>query len=137
MRQARCEITRPQCKLLKESVSILVADEVLSIQRKKRVDQELRNASHTPQRIVNIARLPESAAELQAELGAPQAVLDNPVSQAFGVLRHRLLEPNDFAIRVMEWNTDKRLSEVDDTAEAVRRLLVVVVVPYPLPALLR
>ena len=36
----------------------------------------------------------------------------------------------------MERYTDKRLAEVNHASEAVRRLLIVVVMPYPLPSFL-
>src|SRR5216684_221321 len=132
MRQARREVARSQCKLLKEPSRVFVTDEVLFVQSEKRVDQKLRNASHTACSVVNIGRVSEGAGEPQAELCTPQAFLDNPAFQRCRVLGHRFLEPGDFTFRVMKRNTDERLAEVPNTSEAVRRLLIVVVAPYPL-----
>jgi hypothetical protein len=72
------------------------------------VDQRLRNASHTARSVVNIGEVSEGAAKLQTELGAPQAVLDNPVFQRSRVFGYRILQPGDFAVRV----TFRRASEI-------------------------
>jgi hypothetical protein len=116
----------------KKASRVFVTNEVLFIQGEERVDQELRNASHTASGVINIGRLFESAGEPQAELGTPQAFLDNPVFQSRRVLGHRLFQTSDFAVRVMKRDTHKRLAEVHNTSEAVRGLLIVVVAPYPL-----
>jgi hypothetical protein len=100
------------------------------------VHQELRHAIHTAHSVVNISRISKSAAEPQTELSIPQAVLDNLVAQRFRVLGHTLLQSNDFAFWVMEWNTDKCLAELYHAAQAVWGLLIVVVVPYPSPSFL-
>src|SRR5689334_12021235 len=110
MRQARREVARSQCELLKEPSRVFVAYEVFFVQSEKRVDQKLRNASHTACSIVVIGRVSEGAAEPQAELGAPQAFLHNPVFQRCRVLADRFLQPSDFAVRVTKRNTDERLA---------------------------
>ena len=56
MRQARREVARSQCKLLKELSRVFVADEVLFIRSEKRVDQKLRNASHFGRRTAVVGR---------------------------------------------------------------------------------
>ena len=55
--QARNEVARLYRKLPKNPVRVPVTDEVQPIQREQRVDQQLGNAGHTPQRIVNIGRI--------------------------------------------------------------------------------
>src|SRR5262249_15675054 len=73
-----------------------------------------------------------STGEPKAELGTPQAFLDNPVFQSRRVSGHRSFQPSDFAVRVMKRNTHKRLAEVHNTSEPVRGFLIVVMAPYPL-----
>jgi hypothetical protein len=136
MREARREVARSQCKLLKQPPRVFVTNEVLFIQREKGVDQKLRNASHTAYSVVNSSRVSEDAGEPQAELGTPQAFLGQSCFSAVQVIGHRFLQPSDFAFRVMKRNTDERFAEVHNTSEAVWRLLIVVVVPYPLSSFL-
>src|SRR5215471_14376945 len=94
----------------------------------------MRDACKTPCGIVNVRRIDEIATEPQAELGVPQALLDDAVLQRLGIARDLFLEPPDHAFRIVQRNAARCLAEINDTAESERRLLVVVVTPDSLAA---
>lgn len=66
---------------------------------------------------------------MQAELDSPKAVLHNPLTQKLRVIRYPLLQPSDFAVGVVEWNSYLGLTEVHDATKPVWRLLVKIVMP--------
>src|SRR5215831_21316654 len=83
--QASRELTRAQSKIFNQSACVLVADKEPLVQCEERLDQILRHTSHTTRSIVDIPRICESAAKPQTELGAPQGLLNNAVSQGFRI----------------------------------------------------
>lgn|SRR5262245_46392316 len=110
--QSRREVARLQRKPVNEPAGVLVADEVLFIQREKCLDEKLLNASHTAGSDVDIVGV--FSAVPQTEFGAPQALLDNPIFQRSRIHGYRFLQPGDFAVRIVEWNTNESLAKINE-----------------------
>ena len=93
-------------------------------------DSGMRGAGHAPHGVTDIGGVSEAATEHETELGSPQAILNNPMFQSLRVFSDTLLQTRNFVFWIMQWDTYFDLTEVHDTAEAVRRLLIIVVLPY-------
>ena len=90
----------------------------------------MRNSGHASCRVVDISHISETVAHLQTKLGTPQTILHDPLAQGFRVDRYRLLQPSDFATRVVQWNADSSLAQIDYAAKTVGRLLIKIMMPY-------